>query len=146
MATTSRNIQSSYAGFLNGYIAGNLTANSQELSFHSGKILSFLKDIKSEFGKWDLSSEHQKMIFDNYGTLNDLPTNQITNEYYQDLGDAINNLIECILIIRPEMPSTTIFILKKIVYHFLNIAKTTKSSSIIKMAKQIAEKMICRDS
>ena len=60
--------------------------------------------------------------------------------YYINLGDAIYELISFILVCKPVIPSTTSFILKKIIYHFLNIAKTLKNTNITKQAKRIAEK------
>ena len=49
---TPKSNQSTYAGFLNGYIAGNLSANSQELNFHFEKISHFIKDLNIEINKW----------------------------------------------------------------------------------------------
>jgi hypothetical protein len=140
MGTTSKNSESTYAGFLNGYIAGNLSANSQELHFHSDKIFSFIKDLRLEVSKWELPPEQRKKMDDVFDAFNLLlvPDNTINN--YIKLGDAIYELISYILLCKPNVPSTTNFILKKIIYHFLNIAKTSKYSNITKQAKRIAEK------
>lgn len=140
MATISKNSQSTYAGFLNGYIAGNLSANSQELHFHSDKIFYFLKDLKLEVSKWELAVDQRKKmdaLFDAFTALS-IIDNTIPN--YINLGDAIYELISYILLCKPDIPSTTSFILKKIIYHFLNIAKTSKNSNVTKQAKRIAEK------
>lgn len=140
MATISKGSQSTYAGFLNGYIAGNLSANSQELHFHSDKIFYFLKDLKGEVNKWDLNVEQRKKMDELFEAFTLLSSNDNSIENYIKLGDAIYELISYILICKPDIPSTTSFILKKIIYHFLNIAKTSKNSNVTKQAKRIAEK------
>jgi len=139
MATSLKSTHSTYAGFLNGYIAGNLSANSAELHFHSNKIFQFLKELKSEINKWELGTQRKKMdeLFESFTGLH-ISDNNI--EGYINTGDAIYELISFILSCKPELPSTTSFILKKIIYHYLNIAKTSKNSSVIKQAKRIVEK------
>lgn len=140
MTSIAKNSQSTYAGFLNGYIAGNLSANSQELHFHYDKIFYFLKDLKTETNKWELAAEQRKKIDEVLEAIALLSINENTIERYIKLGDALYDLISYILIFKPDIPSTTSFILKKIIYHFLNIAKTSKNSSVTKQAKRIAEK------
>lgn len=140
MATFPRNSLSTYAGFLNGYIAGNLSANSQELHFHSDKIFYFLKDLKIEVSKWELTAEQGEKMNDLFDAFDIHSIYENTIESYIKLGDSIHELISYILVCKPEIPSTTSFILKKIIYHFLNIAKTSKNSNVTKQAKRIAEK------
>ena len=139
MATFFNN-SSSYAGFLNGYIAGNLSAHSEELSFHVEKIMSFLKDLNVEINKWGLESEQEKVIQARYKAFSSISTKENSLDFFAKLGDAVDELLGYIYICKPTLPSTASFVIKKIIYHFLNIAKTLKATAIKNQAKRIADK------
>lgn len=130
---------SSFAGFVNGYIAGNLAANSKELIFHKDKISSFLRELAIEVQKWGLDPEGKK-CFDNYfNEVSELSfANQI--EYYFQLGDLLLKLYDLICEKKKEVPTSAAFILKKIIYHYLSIASTLKDRTVTKKAKEIVAK------
>lgn len=141
MAIASKKTESAYAGFLNGYIAGNLSANTPELHLHADRIFKFLVELKADVFKWDLSDE-QKEKFNSYFSSKTIsPISSYTEtKHYLSLGETIYELLDYIISVKQNLPSSTAFILKKIVYHYLNIAKTANHTTVINQAKKIAEK------
>jgi hypothetical protein len=140
MAHTTKQNASNYAGFLNGYIAGNLAANSQELHFHSDKIYHFIKELKNEIVKWELQPDDRKKVDELFEAFTSISAADNKIDSYIVLGNAIYELLSYLQSCKPEMPSTTSFILKKIIYHYLNIAKNSKNRAVTIKAKKIAEK------
>ena len=106
MGTIIKGGQSGYAGFLNGYIAGNLSANSQELHFHLDKIEAFLKELRVEVDKWDLNNNIlKKNLDDQFSALLELLVDKENKiDYYIKVGDGIFELVSLIVSIKPEIP------------------------------------------
>lgn len=141
MALTSKKTESAYAGFLNGYIAGNLAANTPELHLHADRICKFLLELKSDVFKWELSEERREKLSTLFSSKHISAVSAFTQTIdYLSLGNSIYDLLDYILNIKADLPSSTSFIFKKVVYHYLHIAKTTKDLSIVNEAKRIAQK------
>jgi len=133
-------VQSKYDGFINNYIAGNLEANSTELNLHSSKINELLRDLEIEIKKGGFNSPDtlcqniRKTSLENTGINSEAE--------YKTLGANIKTFISLLVDQQggKEIPSYATFLIKKIIYHFLNIAKTSKLSDIEKIGIEIADK------
>jgi len=131
--------ESIYAGFINNYIAGNLEANSTELNLHSSKINELLRDLETEIRKGGYSNSDKLLTNIRSITLDNVGVNSEVE--YRKLGQNLSNFIS--LIVQEngkEIPSYSTFLIKKIIYHFLNIAKTSKLSDIEKTGIEMADK------
>lgn len=131
-----------YAGFIDGYIAGNLAGNSTELHSHTDRIIHFLKELNLEFEKWDSSVEDKIEAAQIFSGLSlDTPVSKYMDiDSYLTLGAGISDLLTLFLRIKPELPSIANFNFKKIIYHYLNIARTTKDKTLVRQAKNIVDK------
>lgn len=136
MSVLSRK-STSYAGFLNGYVAGNLSANSDGLNLHTSKIESFVEELYNEIKTWNLNEESTKK-FEKCSQEFGKPNNSI--DFYFKLGDNILDLVTIVHDLRRPLPTTASFILKKIIYHYLNIAKTSREISVLDKAMEIVTK------
>lgn len=128
-----------YAGFINNYIAGNLDANSTELNLHSSKINDLLRDLEGEVKKGGYTN-HDKICTKIRSIVNEnLGLN--TEVEYKKLGQNLLELIGQIVDEnRKNIPSHSSFLIKKVIYHFLNIAKTSRLTDIERMGKEMADK------
>jgi hypothetical protein len=139
MAQTINQPEADYAGFLNGYIAGNLDANAPELQLHADRIFQFLKDLQSDIASWNLVKEQNDEFIAAFAFLNSTSHKPSTVADYLDLGNSIFDIITLVKKYKSNPPSTSNFHLKKIIYHYLNIAKTAKDTDVINKAKKIVE-------
>lgn len=138
MSVTKRSGQSEYAGFLDGYIAGNLSANSRELSFHTVQIISFIKDLRGDLKNWHLNDK-AKIVDDEFIKIESL---NVKNdfEFYFNLGDILLNVFATLNEFKENLPTTAKYNINKVIYHYLNIAQTLKDAKITKKAKSIVDK------
>jgi hypothetical protein len=131
--------KSSYAGFLDGYIAGNLSANSKELSFHTDQIFIFIKDLHNDLKKWNLDNETEKILNEAFVKIESLD-NDNTVDLYFPLGDILLNIYTVLSNQKELLPTTAKYHLNKIIYHYLNIARTLKDTKVTRKAKAIVDK------
>ena len=128
-----------YAGFINSYIAGNLEANSTELNLHSAKINDLLRDLESEVKKGGY--ENAEKVNGKIRTIINENQGVNTEGEYKKLGQNLSDLISQIVEENgKDIPSYSTFLIKKIIYHFLNIAKTSKLTDIERTGKEMADK------
>lgn len=138
-----KKVESTYAGFLDGYIAGNLTVNSHELSYHCKKISSFIDNLKTETELWQLPDYGRvyESLFDNNHQIIDK-----VNKYpadlalYKELGNNLIEIVNLVTKLKEKLTVNSTYLIKKIIYHYLNIAETTKTEDIKSLAITMTEK------
>ena len=138
---TTKNSDNKYSGFIDGYIAGNIEANVVQLNLHYDNIIKFIREFEQEV---------KKSIFNKPGS-EELPklisaiTNDSLNQsdeiiLYTNLGENLKSLLLLLVPYKGDVPPYTLFLFKKIIYHYLNIAKTVNVVSILDFAKFLADK------
>ncbi len=129
--------KSGLAGFLDSYTANNIETNSTILNFHSSELISLLEklqiDAKTNYQFSNEINDHIKKAHDSL-TKKDNTLDQFLNS---GLGfDEF--MLEFKKINNPK--SETSQLLKKIIYHYLNISKQTPSGTMEEIAKKMASK------
>lgn len=140
MPAITRDVQNQ-SGFLDGYMAGNISANDTELKFHTEKINSFLQELKSTLNVIDIEAPKKEQVIKG---INNLSPVSVQNEpsvddyynYSQSLSDVMSQIKNSIP--REQLPTESNFLVKRAIYHFLNIAKTLNDKRITDTAVAMA--------
>ncbi|MEO7489016.1 MAG: hypothetical protein ABIU77_18030 [Ferruginibacter sp.] len=131
----------SHLGFLDGYVAGNISANESELKLHTDKIKWFLSQAVLTFSVIDIQDQTKqslKTVIESFDSksFNNLLTVDDFYSYSQDLLEvmsAIKNAIPS-----EKLPTEANFLIKRAVFHCLTMAKTLNDERITKIAVNIA--------
>lgn len=133
------------AGFLDGYMAGNIAANESELKHHTDKIIDMLMNISNILPK---SIENQVLV-DTMCTSIDKFKSTVSAlgesaDAYNNLGDDFTSLLTQLKSSfgSEQIPTEILSYVRRSIYHFLNIAKTIQDSRVIESGKKIAQKFL----
>ena len=128
-------------GFLDGYIAGNISSNASELKTHAEKINDLLLGVKSNIENIELDATQRDHLIKAIDLLEKthFKTDAGTDDYFKygvDLSEFMTRLKKTV----PQNNLTTEsnYLLKRSIYHFLNLAKTLNDPRVIDQATKVA--------
>ncbi len=130
---------SGFAGFLDGYTANNIENNSTILKFHSSEIVSLLDALKADIETNYKDVKTESLLKNIKTALDALSNKNAALEQYLNSGLAYEEfMIDFKKLEQPK--SETLQLVKKTIYHYLNIAKQTSNGKIEELVKRIAYK------
>lgn len=131
---------SNISGFIDGYKAGNLSLMSNQfyikrndITFHIDNILNSLKDQNSDKNK-NFETEIRSLKSSLLYGLDSFDSWQILGESLKSLLNSYKNLDE-------QTQNLLLSDIKKIIYHFIDLAKKSEESKLIEIAIEVGEKL-----
>ena len=140
MGVVKNNLSNSL-GFMDGYVAGNISANESELKLDTERIKSFLDKAKDTFEVIDIDDTTKKKLTLSINAFKEKSFNNLSDvedfyAYSQDFSDIMSAIKSAISL--EKMPTETNFLIKRAILHFLTIAKTLNDQRITENALSIA--------
>lgn len=130
---------SGFAGFLDGYTANNIESSSTVLKFHTGELSNLLnaliQDIQSNY-----SGQESVLNVGKLTEARDALNTTVKFDHYMSSSLAFEEFVIELKKIGESLKSTTQHTIKKIIYHYLNIAKQAGDGQLNDIVIRIATK------
>jgi hypothetical protein len=127
------------SGFLDGYMAGNIAVNSYELKAHTEKIRDLLDDVKGNIVSSTIDNKSEIVSAIKKFEDKEIGIESNNEDYYNysiDFSEVMSQIKK--ISNQKALPTESDYLLKRAIYHFLNIAKTLQDQRIINEATKVA--------
>ncbi len=129
---------SNIAGFMDGYKAGNLSSLATLLNFKKAEIANHLDNLVYN-SPTDDSNEAKRFISEIKSLRSSLNTALDSFDSMVVFGDSLNSVILLFKITKDPTREFAINDLKKIAYHFIDLAKRSEDQKVIDVAIALGE-------
>ena len=130
---------SSITGFMNGYKAGNLSSLASLFNFKKAEIGSHLDNLFYNFPD-DSTTEAKKFYSEIKSLKITLHSGLDSFDTMVSLGESINIMVNTYKSLNNPTKEIVLPDLKKIAYHFIDLAKRAEDQKVIDVAIKIGEK------